>query len=466
MTPAELLEAKERIERDVTVAREIGHTLFDRQRRLLTDKSKRKVARCGRRAGKSRGLGVYLYLAARKHPGLVCVYIALTKGHARRLLWPVLHELNLKYKLGMVFNETLLEARLPNGATIWLMGADKPAEIEKLRGGTYPLVCIDEAGSFGHRLAYLVDDVLDPALEDYAGTLVLAGTPPVACAGKYWDVCMGDDRNRWSQHHWTVTDNPLFPLWAGKDDWVHLASSWLANKRTEKQWADDNPIYRREWLGEYVRDDQSLVYAYDPGRNGYDELPALEWSYVLGVDLGFDDHTAFTVWAYCRESPEAYLVHDETEGGMTPTTIAARIKGLQGTYRISRIVADTGGLGKMVVTELNQRHSLSIEPAQKTNKREFIELMNDDLRTGKLRIKSSSRFAGEAAFLQWDEDKENEDPRFENHACDSALYSWREVKHYLHREAPKPKAVPELLKIQREKAVTQAISDKEVNWWE
>lgn len=256
--------------------------LFDRQIALINDPSRRKAAKCGRRSGKTHAVGAYLYKAAVEpaHAGLMVPYIALTKGHARRLLWPVLQKLDRDHELGLAFNQTELIATLPNGSKIWLTGADKPAEVEKLRGGAYPLVCIDEAASFGPILEYLVEDVLDAALEDYDGTLCLIGSPSAACAGLFYDVTTQakDEDGRvkhpgWATHSWTVLDNPMFPRWAGAPNWRALAQLWLANKQADKGWSDDHPVFRREWLGQWVRDMTSLVYRYLEVRNSYTALP-------------------------------------------------------------------------------------------------------------------------------------------------------------------------------------------------
>jgi hypothetical protein len=106
-------------------------------------------------------------------------------------------------------------------------------------------------------------------------------------------------------------------------------------------------------------------------------------------------------------------------------------------------VADTGGLGKQIAAEIRKRYSVPVFPAEKTQKAEFIQLLNDDLRSGKILVSPIEiNFIEEITALQWDEEKEGrfiEDPRFANHRCDAFLYAWRESCHYLSKT---PDSIP------------------------
>ena len=112
-------------------------------------------------------------------------------------------------------------------------------------------------------------------------------------------------------------------------------------------------------------------------------------------------------------------------------------------FKLLYIVVDTGGLGKMVVQELNERHLLSprAEPAEKTAKLDFIEHFNDDLLHGRYQVAADDAVIAEWEHLQWSEDeaKRVEDPRQRNDGADATLYGWRRAKHYWAvAEAPPP----------------------------
>lgn len=437
--------------------------LFDKQLAFVDDKARRRTAKCGRRAGKTTVFVILLILRALRNPGRTCVYIALTKGHAKRLAWPTLQAMDKKHNIGMRYNEVELRATLPNGAVIWLTGADKATEIEKLRGDAYPCVVIDEAASFGIRVNYLVDDVLDAALEDYDGECVLGGTPGAACIGKFHEVTT--KQTEWSRHAWTVKDNCKFPRWAGKANWRKEAEKMLARKLKEKGWLPDNPTFRREWLGEWIRDDQSLVYRYDPIRNSKPAESDLEC--VMGVDLGYDDAFSLEVVGWNKYSGDVWELAAYKASGLTPTDMAALIRDYKELWKPRSIVADTGGLGKAIVEEFNKRHGLSIRPAEKAHKHEYIRMLNDDLLAGRAHALPNGVLANEWSVLQWTPgDRRIEDPRYDNHAADAFLYAWREAGHYRHvpgTHRPPAPGTPEAIELE---AVAMFDDDKEENWFD
>jgi hypothetical protein len=97
------------------------------------------------------------------------------------------------------------------------------------------------------------------------------------------------------------------------------------------------------------------------------------------------------------------------------------------------MVMDTAGTGKSLAEEFKQRKGLPIKAAEKKRKNAFIELLQDDLRTGRLKIKRNcEQLLSEYDLLQWHETRMKEDDRFENHCADSVLYAWREAKHWCY----------------------------------
>ena len=408
----------------------LGH-LFAEQRALCLDKERFKVARCGRRAGKTTAVAANLARKALNHPGALLGYIAPTRKQAKQLLWKELKRLSRHYQLTIEFNETDLEARVSNGSVIMLAGADKVDSIEKFRGLAFLEVVLDESASFKRHIEDLVEEVLKPTLEDYDGSITLIGSPGKALVGLFFRASTSD--SVWSRHHWTVLDNRHFPRWAKRRDWRKRAASWLEQMRKREQWGEDDPTYLREWLGKWVRDDSTLVYVYDPKKNASASLPrGHSWSYVLGVDLGFDDDTAFVVEAFTDDLPAAYIVHAEKRSGMDVEDVAERARELEekfGGFR-SRVI-DTGGLGKMVATTLVRKKKIFFKPAEKTHKQAFQADLNADLRKSRIKVlPAAAPIVGEWEQLQKDETGA-EDDRFPNHCADAGLYAHRECRHYL-----------------------------------
>ena len=411
--------------------------LFKRQRDFIFDSSDHKTLLCSRRAGKSYTAVAYLLKEAMDNPGVVCVYIATTRIHAKRILEKELNNFNHRYNLGAKYNKTELVVTLPNGSSILLTGADDAQDIERLRGGKYALVILDEAASYGPHFETLIEEVLEPALLDLDGTLCLLGTPGIIAAGLFFDattkgrsanaesvptandIAAGDDEpiqeRLWSNHGWTVLENEA--LLRTRD--VH---KWLADKRKRKGWTIDHPIYRREWCGEWVRSTDDLVYRFDQERNTYTTLPVLakdKWRYILGIDFGYNDAFTVTCLAFAATHSTVYEVESFKQSKLIPSQMASVVQDFVDRYNPVSCVADAGALGKAIVEELKQRYSLPLKAAEKANKVAYIELFNGDLVAGRLKFTKHAPHLAEMARLQWAEgsNRTKEDPTLPNDSC-------------------------------------------------
>jgi hypothetical protein len=154
----------------------------------------------------------------------------------------------------------------------------------------------------------------------------------------------------------------------------------------------------------------------------------------MGIDIGWKDADAIAVLGYDYHSKNVYLVEEFIKNKMDITELIGHIQKLQTKYSPQRIVMDSGGLGKKIVEEIKQRHSIHIEAAEKQRKMEFIKLLNDDLATGKLKALPNSRFAEDCNLVVWDYDNPTH-PRisdtYHSDINDAVLYAWRECQHYL-----------------------------------
>jgi len=314
----------------------------------------------------------------------------------------------------------------------------------------------------------LIDDILEPASLDLDGSIWMFGTPAASAAGFFYDADQLKN-SAWEQHAWTLLDNPHLPG----------AKDWLSRKMQENLWSETDATFRREYRGEWVRDENSLVYQFNKVRNLSDELPDVDWHYALGVDLGFVDSTAFVVIGWSEELPETYVIETSKFTHLTSDDIGRKIRYLDSEYEFERIVADTGGLGKMVVEELSKRFSVNILPAQKRAKHDHIELLNSDFKKGKLQIletEENQLLIDELELLEWDLNERTKG-RFiersdcENHASDAMLYVWRESLAFLHqKEAIQPLLGSDEWFLAEEKRMEEAAEAKIVenitNWWD
>lgn len=406
--------------------------LFSHQLAFIDDPSRFKLALTTRRAGKTVSCAASLIATALEEPFLVCLYITLSRTNAKKIVWRELKKIDRQFGLGFEFNESELSAQAANGSIIYCSGASDRTEIEKFRGLAIKLCYIDECQSFPDYIRDLIDDVLAPALMDHAGTLCLIGTPGPVPTGFFYEASQG---GYWSKHTWSFWDNPH----------IKNAKKVYEEELRRKGVGPDNPSIQREWFGKWVLDTDSLVYQYKAQRNHYETLPHGKLNYILGVDLGFNDADAIAVLAWSDSSPTTYLVEEKVTRKQGISDLVAQIEVLRNKYDVSKIVVDQGGLGKKIAEELSKRYKISVQAAEKVRKVEFIELMNDCLRTGTLLAKKESRFAEDCMKVEWDSDKSTPDKkviskRFHSDICEAVLYAWRESYSFTHTPAlAKPK---------------------------
>lgn len=417
----------------------LENLLFKEQLEFVKDPARFKIAITTRRAGKTVSCAADLIYTALETTDVVCLYITLARTNAKRLLWPELKRINRKFVLGFDFNESELSATAPNGSIIYLSGASDRTEIEKFRGLPIRLCYVDEGQSFPTYIEELLDEVVGPALMDHAGSLVLIGTPGPVPTGYFFECSLNPE---WSHHFWSFFDNHHLP--ALKKGFTHQDLLNAELKRTGLKTTD--PKIQREWFGKWVLDTDSLVYKYDERINHYEELPDAKYTYILGVDLGFNDADALAVLAWSDSSPCTYLVEELVTRKQGITELVQQIITLRDKYAIAKIVVDTGGLGKKISEELSRRYQIGVQAAEKVRKVEYIELMNDVLRTGKLKAKKTSQFANDCLKVEWDGNKSSPDKkvisnRFHSDICEAVLYAWRESYGFTHQPEVLPPAV-------------------------
>lgn len=413
---------------------------FPKQYDFTVDKAKFIDAQCSRRAGKTNGLAIRFFKTLEKYPKSQCVYLALTLDSARDIMWPVLQELNDKYDLGCSFHESKLTMTGPNSAQLKLYGADMKNFIKRLKGRKFPGVAIDEAQDFGSHLQSLVDDVLTPAIADYAdGWLAITGTPGPVPQGYFFEVTQ-NKKYGYSHHDWTMLENPYMPDAAG----------FIADIKARHEWQDDHPTLLREYMNRWVLDPSSLWIQYNEKQCHYQELPKPsgknQLQYVLGIDIGFKDADALAVIAWSYDSPVTYLVEEVITEKQGLTELVEQIQALQKRYTFVKMVIDEGGLGKKLAEEMRRRHAIPVEGADKTRKQENVELLNDAMRLGRFKAKSASRFAQDSYLIQidWDKSTSNRivikrDPHSD--IIDAVLYAFKFSPAYAFQTpSPEPKA--------------------------
>jgi hypothetical protein len=144
------------------------------------------------------------------------------------------------------------------------------------------------------------------------------------------------------------------------------------------------------------------------------------------------------------------------------------VKAYAGRFDLEQTVVD--GANKQAVEEMNQRHGTTLDAADKRDKFEFVDIMNDDFIRERIYVSTaewepermpeftdpatcgtedyvSRQKCGllmtEFAKLVLDERKllksrkREEHPNCENHCADATLYPWRRTYPYLSTVIPK-----------------------------
>lgn len=406
---------------------------FPHQNSFINDTSRYIVAQCSRRAGKTNGVAIRFFKTMAKYPRSQCVYLSLTFDSAKDILWPVLHEMNDRYRLGCTFVESKLTMTAPNGAKLRLMGADMKNFIKRLKGRKYPGVAIDEAQDFGIHLQSLVDDILTPSISDYKdGWIALTGTPGPVPQGFFFDITNGK-KYGYSFHEWTLFENPYMPE----------PRKFVAELLQEREWDENHTTYLREYRNKWVLDVESLWIRYKESVNDYPVLPALDnnqkYNYVIGVDLGYRDSDAISVLAWHTTSPYTYLVEEVITPKQGITELTNQIEKLIKKYNPDKIVMDEGALGKKIGEEMRRQKGIPVQGADKIRKQENVEFLNDALRTGKFKAKATSRFALDSYLIQIDWDKSTPDKivikkKPHSDIIDAVLYAFKVTHAFAYQQ--------------------------------
>lgn len=456
----------------------IRGSLHKPQQWLVDDPSRNKAALCPRRSGKSWAAMSYAHIVCLEKTNARVVICTLTLKSAKNIYWWEMQEFARHYGLTLDYYANELRVDFPNGSKIMLVGMESKQQIEKLRGGKYDLVIIDECKSFpGVVLSELIDEVIWPALGDRQGTLLMIGTPGSILDGPFYQATMPgllDDAGvpysrgyaspeaywkqnpnalyRWSRHSWNRSDNKSLP---------HLWTEALEVK-ARNGWDDSHPTWIREYVGKWVASESAHVYAFarllrtspelvtwkPEGKGIFGLDPKHQWHFLLGLDLGFEDATALVIAAYNERDPVLYQVWDYKEShhdvDQVGELIRQALEMVPGGFEA--IVGDFGGGGKQIIQTFNRRYGINIIAAEKRDKFDYIELLNTDYASGRIRLLAKGDLALEKQILQWDlgtkgkevlahTGKLREHPELPNHLCDAFLYIWRHSYHFFAERA-------------------------------
>lgn len=419
--------------------------LFKEQIAFINDKSRFLNACCSRRAGKTSGIARKLRKVATGGWEHNALYVAKTTDQCKRIMWNVLLQVLKKYHKPKEYKTNASDLSIyfhKTNSFIWLKGAADSTQILKLLGIKIKLCVIDEAQSFPAYLEYFIDEILSPALTDLQGQLMLTGTPNPTATGFFHDVC---HLNTWAHHHWTIEQNTFYLSTAMQENpSIKSHMDIIEAEAARRGVTIEDAAIQRDYFGRWVKSSELQVYKYEKAKQDFTELPDMVFEVVLGIDIGFDDSDAIVCFGFNKASRMCYFLEEYKKSKTDITTLAIEIKRFVAKWNPYVCVIDAGALGKKISVEMSTRHGLTLVAAEKERKAEYIALMNDDMHNGRIRIPYKSKLAQEMQMLCWDQDyfdegKFIENPDFDNHCADAALYAWKWAYHYLYKDAPEQK---------------------------
>lgn len=401
---------------------------FDKQNEILEDKESRfKALNATRRAAKSNTEARDHIEICETYPKSRTIYMGLTLDSVTEIIWDVFKDINTEFRLGLKFNNSKKIIFYPNGSRTRLFGLDAShRQMAKILGQKLRKVSIDEAGSITINLEEFCFQKIRPALIDLAplSWLTLLGTCENIPNTYFQKVTEGNCINfNWKIYKWSALDNPFM-----KKQWEAEIEDITKNNPN----ALETSSFKTHYLNQWCSDDDLLIIPASKMKF-IDKLPDLgrgkEWHYMLGVDLGYNDATAFTLIAFNWNYKAAVVCMTFKIVEQDFTDVAEVINKIKSDYNVTHIVID--GANKQGVEEIKKRHNLhEIEIAEKLGKPTYLRLLKDEVISEKIEFlkDSCSDLENEWRGLQWkDKFKLAEDPRCQNHLSDSTLYIWRKT---------------------------------------
>jgi hypothetical protein len=316
------------------------------QQEIIRDNSRFKILNAGRRFGKSL-LGAYLAtyqaLQSNQRIWVVAPTNILTEKIWRELYSWFIGPLNpmVEQIYGSRGNLRLITK---TGSFIECKSADDPTG---LIGEGLDLLIMDEASRI-KEIAWR--EALRPTLSDRMGKSVAISTPKGSKNWYYQDYRKGtkgeDGYKSWNM---PTNTNPFFP----KDEWEQLT----------KELGVDNPIFRQEFLAEFI-DDVGAVFRNIHSCIGGDfEEPKPNIKYSIGIDLA--KTMDYTVKMVIRHDTRQ-IVYMERYNQVPYDEQINKIISLSKRYNNANILIDSTGVGDPVF-DILKKQGVNVKPYKFTN---------------------------------------------------------------------------------------------------
>jgi hypothetical protein len=373
---------------------------------LARDPSKRIAACCGRRAGKSTGIIARALHVCTTTPNANVYYCTKSfQWAADTIVEPILRPMLAKAGIFAEEEADTLTFVFANGSRLHFLAADDLGDIKKFNGKKMHLCIVDEMQDLREEvLVEFLTVVVKYCLYDYDGTLILAGIPAESPVG-FWFRTWSNPS--YSKHTFTAYDNPLRT--------PEETDAWVQAECAEHGITIEHPLIQRSIFAQWVPMTDWLAYKYSVALNGSDcrffravTKDTYGWRFAVGVDTGSMDRTAIVVIGQSRHDKATHLVDEWIAPHGADLDFSSMVKALldvRAKYRPDSWYFDPAHAGKPLMAELTKRHGFPLlQSAKKSEMKGQVELVNDGLRTGKIKIPPESEVAADMLKTTWDRD--------------------------------------------------------------
>lgn len=390
-------------------------------RDLLYHPNRRHCWMTARRAGKTTAAAFALALFALANKDANCVYLGLTKDHARTVIWaeiwlPLLEKWGFRDGIEVIHSETRRETIFTaTGSVVKFGGTDDMRHVRTMLGTRLDLVVVDEMqDQDGKLVRKLVTKILPPALGDGGrGRMLLCGVKPESRGHFFYETFKA---GTFVTQNWSGRDNPHYVSFEAE-----LAEFCRINKLTV-----DDPLVQSDWLGNVdAFDDGATAFKYRREVAGWVGTPA-PWTvglelppgkllavvpppgvnrFAIGIDPGSGDRWATVLWGWGARTPCYQLaewVAPENSGIVDWEPIKAVLDVLHDNYGPAIIYRDPGSTKE--TTELFGRYMRRyvLKAANKADRRAQVERMASYLRTGAVKVLIGSELESDLLLAAWD----------------------------------------------------------------
>lgn len=247
------------------------------QEQIASDHHRFRVARCGRRFGKSWLAAYEMFVRAVSIPQARVCYYAPTRDDARDIMWQILKDVCGPLIIGDP-NESRLEMRLRNKhggeSLLVLYGWEALQERGKGVGVKNHFVVLDEVSKYNN-FDFGWEEILRPTLIDVKGEALFIST--TNGFNHFYDLCNKELKdNDWKTFHFTSYDNP------------HIDPKEIDKIRSEM--TDDRAA--QEIYAEFKKKEGLVYKEFNRDLHISREEPGEIMYTAAGVDFGFTHPTA------------------------------------------------------------------------------------------------------------------------------------------------------------------------------